>query len=228
MRLVLPTRATAALAAAATLSATLLVAASPAKAGPPAIWARLTTSHGLSSLTGARLVRFHGNLQVFWTQHDADGSNCVQVRALSAAGKPNLATHPVISGWAALIDEPSPIIENGQPLRASATSAAAARTRSTPGRWRSRRRRSTRSACTAASTRAFPRRRRTAQPYQQIAMASRVGGGVYIAYTLGIPRQPRCGWSRLDRLPTRTSTPPARSTWPWPAALAGASGWPGG
>lgn len=112
------TRTTAAAVTAVALSASALVAASPAVAGPPAIWTRLTTSHGLSGLTEARLVRFHGALQVVWAQQDAAGSNSYQVRSVSPGGKAAPATHTVISGWAALINEPTPVIEHGRLLLA--------------------------------------------------------------------------------------------------------------
>ncbi|BEP15431.1 hypothetical protein acdb102_37420 [Acidothermaceae bacterium B102] len=118
MRLALRARTTAALMTAAALSVTVLAGASPAEAGPPAVWTRLTTSHGLTGLTEARLVRFHGALQVFWTQTDAASSTSIRVRSLSSAGKPAQATRTVVSGWATLINEPSPIIENGQLLLA--------------------------------------------------------------------------------------------------------------
>lgn len=104
---------------AATVAATAMAMASgSAHAAPPAHWTRLTTSTGLTGATEPRLVRFHGTLQVFWTQTDAAASTSIHVRGVSAAGKPAPATHTVVSGWATLINEPAPIIENGRLLLA--------------------------------------------------------------------------------------------------------------
>ncbi len=116
MRLIVRARIAAAVTTATTLAASTFAGA-PAQALPTARWTQLTTSHRLTSATEGRLIRFGGKLQVFWTQTDAPRTQSTQVRPISSAGKLG-RMRTVIGGWSVLIDEPTPIIENGQLLLA--------------------------------------------------------------------------------------------------------------